>query len=103
MKYSPLAVHCTSLCFDVIQKSSFKSMTRTDIEGFRSDIYLLIRERTSLLPTRHKREHLFLCHVTDGVIRVLQQCLNNPEARDSVWILAALESRINISIKTILH
>ncbi|WED24059.1 hypothetical protein L3Q72_22780 [Vibrio sp. JC009] len=103
MKYSPLAIHCTSLCFDVIQQASFKTMDHDDIDGFREDIYMLIRERTSLFPKKHKREHQFLCYVTDGVIRVLHQCLNNPEARDSVWILAALESRIDISIKTILH
>jgi len=103
MKYSPLAVHCTSLCFDVIQQASFNTMNHDDIDGFREDIYFLIRERSTLLPTKHKYEHKFLCHVTDGVICVLHQCLNNPDARDSVWILAALESRIDTSIKTIFH
>lgn len=103
MKYSPLAVHCTSLCFDVIQQTSFNTMNHNDIDGFREDIYMLIRERSALLSRKNKREHEFLCHVTDGVICVLHQCLNNPEARDSVWILAAIESRIDISIKAIFH
>lgn len=103
MKYSPLAVHCTSLCFDVIQKTSFYKLGHDDIDGFHEDIYLLIRERASLLPERYKREHQFICHVTNEVLRVLHQCLSNPNARDSVWILSALESRIDISSKAILH
>jgi hypothetical protein len=103
MKYSPLAIHCTSLCFDVIQQASFKTLNHDDIDGFRDDIYLLIRERASLQPSRYQREHQFLCYVTQGVLSVLHQCLNNPGARDSVWILSALESRIDLSVKTILH
>ena len=103
MKYSPLAVHCTSLCFDVIQKASFKTLSHDEIDGFWNDVYWLLRERTSLLPEYHEREHQFLLDVTDGVIRILHQCLNSPHARDSVWILSALESRIDLSIKTILH
>lgn len=103
MKYSPLAIHCTSLCFDVIQQASFTTLNHDDIDGFHEDIYSLIRERASMLPRKHDREHQFICHVTNGVISVLHQCLNNPKARDSVWILSALESRIDISIKTILH
>lgn len=103
MKYSPLAVHCTSLCFDVIQQTSFKTLNHDDIDGFHDDIYLLIRERTSLQPRSYQHEHQFLCCVTRGVLSVLHQCLNNPEARDSVWILSALESRIGLSVKTILH
>jgi hypothetical protein len=103
MKYSPLAIHCTSLCFDVIQQASFKTLNHDDIDGFRDEIYLLIRERASLQPNRYQREHQFLCYVTQGVISVLHQCLNKPGARDSVWILSALESRIDLSVKTILH
>jgi hypothetical protein len=103
MKYSPLAIHCTSLCFDVIQQASFNKLNHDDIDGFHEDIYLLIRERASLFPERHEREHQFICHVTGGVLRVLHQCLNNPNDRDSIWILLALESQIDISIKTILH
>ncbi|PFG58058.1 hypothetical protein ATG66_0587 [Vibrio sp. ES.051] len=103
MKYSPLAIHCTSLCFDLIQQASFKTLKHNDIDGFHEDIYLLIRERAALCPIKFECEHQFVCHVTNGVISVLHQCLNNPNARDSVLILSAMESRIDISIKTILH
>ncbi len=47
MKYSPLAIHCTSLCFDMIQDSNFKHCRHADIDAFRDDIYALVRERTS--------------------------------------------------------
>ncbi|CAH0536592.1 hypothetical protein [Vibrio marisflavi] len=103
MKYSPLAVHCTSLCFDVIQNESFKSLTTKDIRGFKEDVYALLRERTDLLPAKFEREHTFLCDVTDGVISVLNQCSNNPNARSSDWILAAMESRIEASLNSLLH
>ena len=103
MKYSPLAVHCTSLCFDVIQGQGFKTLNHDDIESFRDEVYMLVRGRAHLVPSKHEREDKFAAYVTDGVIQVLHQCLNDPTARDSVWILAALESRINLSIQTILH
>lgn len=76
MKYSPLAIHCTSLCFDVIQNRDFKMLTHDDIEGFRSDIYALILCRAHLVPFRHEREDKFAAYVTDGVLQVLHQCLN---------------------------
>ncbi len=103
MKYSPLAVHCASLCFDVIQQASFMTLDHNDIEGFREDVYYLVWERTMMMPAEFERERLFLNYVTEGVISVLHQCLNNPDARDSVWILSALESRIDLSIRTILQ
>ncbi|MGY5612497.1 hypothetical protein [Vibrio brasiliensis] len=103
MKYSPLAIHCASLCFDVIQDGSFKMMKHADIDGFRDEVYVLIRERSLLAPKKYAREHQFISYITDGVLAVLHQCLNNPTARDSEWILSAIESRIDISIKTILH
>lgn len=103
MKYSPLAIHCTSLCFDVIQRTSFKTLTHQDIDGFYRDVYDLICERAGLAPIQQYREHQFAVQVTDGVISVLHQCLNNPSARYSDWILAALESRIDTSIKVIIH
>lgn len=103
MKYSPLAIHCASLCFDVIQSSTFKQCTHQDIDGFRDDIYSMICTRSALLPSVYTREQKFALHVTDGVITVLHQCLNNPNARDSIWILSALESRIEYSINIILH
>ncbi|MGO2323946.1 hypothetical protein [Vibrio casei] len=103
MKYSPLAIHCTSLCFDVIQAQQFKQLNHDDIDGFREDIYIQVRERTETWPHRHHIERQFVSLVTDGVICILHQCLNNPNARDSVWILAAIESRIDLSIKMLLQ
>ncbi|MDV7106166.1 hypothetical protein R3X26_17350 [Vibrio sp. TH_r3] len=103
MKYSSLAIHCTSLCFDVIEGRDFKRLTHIDIDGFKEDIYGLVCERSMLSPTKFRREHDFAEHVANGVVCVLHQCLNNPSARDSTWILAALESRIELSIKIVLQ
>lgn len=103
MKYSPLAVHCTSLCFDVIEGRNFTHLSHVDIDGFKEDIYMLVCERTMLSPSKYRREHEFADYVASGVVCVLHQCLNNPAARDSTWILAALESRIELSIKTVLQ
>ncbi|ANS87407.1 hypothetical protein VSVS12_03707 [Vibrio scophthalmi] len=103
MNYSPLAIHCASLCLDVIQAAKFEKLNHGDIDKFHDDIYRLIKERTNLAPLRFEREHLFVSYVTSGVLSVLHQCLNDRSARDSVWILSALETRIDLSIKTILQ
>lgn len=103
MRYSPLAIHCTSLCFDVIQGPTFISMKHEDIDGFHDEVYMLITERSMLSPALYPREHAFVSYVTDGVLRVLHQCLNNRAARDPVWIMTALESRIEFSIRTTLQ
>lgn len=103
MNYSPLAIHCTSLCFDVIQTEQFKTLTHSEIDGFREDVYELVKERSLLCPSQYGREHLFISHVTEGIIVVLKQCQRSRSARDATWILSALESRIEISIKTIFY
>lgn len=70
MNYSPLAVHCTSLCFDIIQDPNFTLLNHEDINAMYKDVYLLIRERTLLLPEQFERDNIFLCNVTNGVISV---------------------------------
>ena len=52
MNYSPLAVHCTSLCFDVIQSQYFDKLTIKEIEDFKSEIYWLLKERACMWPLR---------------------------------------------------
>jgi len=101
--YSPLAIHCASLCFDIIQSSNFETLGHEDIDNFKEDIYGLILDRTNLNSSIHRREHFFVLDVTNGVISILHQCLNSRCARDSVWILSTLESRIDTSIKMVLH
>ncbi|PWI34722.1 hypothetical protein DI392_00080 [Vibrio albus] len=99
MKFSPLAVHCASLCFDVIQSNSFKELSHCEIEQFYEDIYGLIQQRTALWPEHHQREHEFIDSVTCGVLKALHICRDKPQARDAEWLLSALESRIDFSIK----
>ncbi|MBC7001721.1 hypothetical protein BIZ37_04070 [Photobacterium sp. BZF1] len=100
MNYSALAVHCASLCLDIVQNPTFSDLKHEDINAMYQDVYLLIRERTSLLPEKHEREKVFLCSVTNGVISVLHQCQRYPEARDVNWVLSALALRIEKSIIT---
>lgn len=101
MNYSALAVHCASLCLDIVQNPTFSDLKHEDINAMYRDVYLLIRERTSLLPEKHKREKIFLCNLTNGVISILHQCLHHSSARDVNWVLAALEQRIENSINQI--
>ena len=68
----------------MIQDREFKMLSHDDIEGFRDDVYALILGRSHLLANKHRREDEFAAYVTDGVIRVLHQCLNSHNARDSV-------------------
>ncbi|QDF75271.1 hypothetical protein FGA12_08935 [Shewanella marisflavi] len=99
MRFSPLAVHCASLCFDVIQRNSFKDLSHIEIEQFYEDIYGLIQQRTELWPERYLREHEFINSVTNGVLKALHICRDNPKTRYADWILSAIQSRINYSIK----
>lgn len=103
MNCSPLAVHCASLCFDVIQRDDFETFSHQDIQGFYDEVYQLVCERSKLSPRLYEQEHLFLCEVTNAVISVLHCCLESRLSRDVMWILRALESRIDMSIKTIRH
>ncbi|CAM4386819.1 hypothetical protein VIAG107301_14325 [Vibrio agarivorans] len=99
MRYSPLAVHCTSLCFDVIQSQYFDDMTAEDIKQSKEDIYLLLKSRTYMLPYQHWREDMFLNMVANSVIEVLYQCRNHRSKRDAQWILCFVERQIDFAIE----
>ena len=99
MKYSPLTIHCTSLCFDVIQGQHFKAMSHQDIDESYQEVYCLVRERTSLHPMHYVREHKFVSEVAEVVVTVLHHCLNEPIKRDSDWVLEVIETAIDKSIK----
>lgn len=102
MNYSPLAIHCTSLCFDIIQSQSFDKLTLEDIEQSKHEIYWLLKERSCMWPQQYHREHEFLEAVALSVVGVLSQCRRNRSSRCSEWILKNLESKIDSEIKSIL-
>ncbi|KHT65595.1 hypothetical protein RJ45_00140 [Photobacterium gaetbulicola] len=97
MNYSPLAIHCTSLCLDIIQDPTFNHFNHEDINAMYMDVYELICERTTLLPDQFERDNIFLSNVTNGVISILHQCYRHPSARNVNWVLSALELRIENS------
>ncbi|WP_418114618.1 hypothetical protein RJD40_21165 [Vibrio scophthalmi] len=99
MKYSPLAVHCTSLCFDIIQSHQFATLEHDDIDGFRDELYLMIKERTQCWPHRFIREKRFIEDVTNGVVSMLHHCLRSGCIRDPQLILSRIEECIDGSIR----
>ncbi|CAM3051978.1 hypothetical protein [Vibrio rarus] len=101
MSYSSLAVHCTSLCCDIMQDANFPSLTHDEINRFYDDIYGLVRERTGLWSDKYANEHEFICSVTLGIIKAQHICKNSTEARDPSWLLAAMQSRIHSTCKRI--
>ncbi len=95
MKYSPLAVHCTSLCLDVAYSSLFSKLTDSDINDFYPDVYDMVYER---LHTVHdKCEHIESKteNVTQKILGVLCFLNKHPENIDSERILCALENAIS--------
>ncbi len=99
MRYSPLTVHCSSLCFDVIQSHYFDSMTLQDIKQSKEDIYILLKERTYMLPHQYWREDLFLDMVSNGIVEVLYQCQRQRSKRDVLWVMSFIERQISLAIE----
>lgn len=103
MNYSPLAVHCTSLCFDVIQSQYFDKLTIKEIEDFKSEIYWLLKERACMWPLRYPREHEFLDAVAQSIVNVLTQCRRSRSIRSTEWVLNSLEFKIEGTITSLLY
>ncbi|RCS69956.1 hypothetical protein CIK83_10755 [Vibrio casei] len=102
MNYSPLAIHCTSLCFDVIQSQYFDKLTLDDIVNFKYEIYLMLKERTCMWPQFYARELEFLDSIACGVVEVLTQCRVHSAARSTHWVMSTLENRIDYTIKNLI-
>jgi hypothetical protein len=95
MKYSPLAVHCTSLCLDMVSHDGFTRLSESDINAYYPDVYQLVYERlnssmmasvdTSMLSVRVARKIMsLLCHLS-----------HHPEEMDSWRILYELDQTIH--------
>ncbi|GLT15353.1 hypothetical protein [Vibrio algivorus] len=103
MNYSPLAIHCTSLCFDTIQSQDFDKLTLEEIEEFKQEIYWLLRERAFMWPHHYQREHEFLETVTMSIVGILTQCRIHRTARNTSWILFTLEKSIEKIIYSLVN
>lgn len=71
MIYFPLAVHCVSLCLDVIDDKHFLSLSQDDIINYYSDIYQLVYERIY----SEGLNHTYLTALTTAVTRKIQLLL----------------------------
>lgn len=99
MIYSSLAVHCTSLCCDIMQDEKFLSLSHDEINWLYDDVYGLIQERVELWPVKYPKEHEFIRSVTLGVLKALHCCKDNTQARSPTWLLQAMQSRISATCK----
>jgi hypothetical protein len=98
MHYSPLTVHCTSLCLDVVSDDKFHFISMSEIQSYKDDIYSLIIARMRLTASEPlQAEHLFICAVRDEILFVLLQCKRHQWAKDPGWILKTLEMKITLS------
>jgi hypothetical protein len=98
-QYCPLAVHCTSLCLDIIQDEKFESLSHQDINNFYVELYQMVEARTCLNTFHYARESAFVNSVTNGVLKALHICKNHRSARNSTWLLSVMESRISSTIQ----
>ncbi len=99
MNYSSLAVHCASLCCDIIQSEEFLTLSHDEINWFYDDVYGLIQQRTKLWPEKYQKEHEFIRSVTLGVLKSLHFCKDSSKARNPSWLLQAMQSRISSTYK----
>ncbi|WP_194436050.1 hypothetical protein [Vibrio fluminensis] len=98
MNYSPLSVHCTSLCLDILMQHKFKPLNHYQIDDMRSDIYELIAERaaTEKLPQfKHQR---VIDNATCSVMAVLHQYCTVQDPVDTMWILQSVEVQISEAV-----
>ncbi|NLS14232.1 hypothetical protein HGP28_15210 [Vibrio sp. SM6] len=99
MNYSPLAVHCVSLCCDIMQNPQFQTLSHDEIDHFYQEVVELIKTRTEVWSHYHSNQPEFVDSVALGVIKALHMMKKRPEARDATWLLAAMQSRIDSSLK----
>lgn len=78
MKYSPLAVHCTSLCLDVIYDEKFLCLNPDDIRNYYSDIYQMVYERIYSKGLNNTHLVSLSALVTRKILLVLIYYLHHP-------------------------
>jgi hypothetical protein len=96
MKYSPLTVHCTSLCLDVVYRPEFSQLNEGDIKGFYPEVYEMVYERLQTPIIECSQVDLLSESVTRKIIAVLCYLKDHPECIDSGRILYALDELIGL-------
>ncbi|GAD89546.1 hypothetical protein VHA01S_021_00400 [Vibrio halioticoli NBRC 102217] len=103
MKYSSLAVHCTSLCCDILQTEDFVFLTHDEINWLYDEVYELIQERMELWPDTYPKEHEFIKSVALGILKALHICKDNHKSGSPTWLLWAMQSRISSTYKRLCY
>ncbi len=101
MKYSPLAVHCSSLCLDVIFREDFSRMSDANIHAFFPDICDLIDERlqTPIWDVPYSHQLPFI--VSRKMVVLLCYLKRHPEEVDAARILYEINDVIGTATKRI--
>lgn len=100
MKYSMLAIHCTSFCFDVMLMEGFFSMNEDDVQSMYEDVYSLIYERLVSIPNTADLIDGIVIAVTQKVLFLLWRTIRNPELIDSGQILREIDDTIRVKVNS---
>lgn len=95
MKFSPLAVHCTSLCLDVISNEKFVFMTLDDIDDCYTDIYQMVYERIDSKETHSRYLETLTTLVTQKILVILVNALLHPSEIEPGRMLSDMDDTIS--------
>lgn len=94
MKYSPLAVHCASLCLDIVLDDSFHHLSESNIYEFYQDVYDLVFCRVYEAHMTMEESSALSLTVTNRVMALLCYLTIHPTDIDSGRILFELDDAI---------
>nr|WP_321239974.1 hypothetical protein [uncultured Tolumonas sp.] len=100
MKYSMLAVHCTSFCFDIMLTEGFFSMNEDDIQSMYEDVHSIIYERLLSMPNTTDLIESIVIVVTQKILSLLWHLIRNPGLIDSGQILREIDETIRIKVNS---
>ncbi len=95
MNISPLAIHFTSLCLDVVHEKSFLNLNQRDINALYPDVKELVGNRIISWVGETKTSTIFVHQVTMAIISVLHSCRKKSGYRQANWIMYQFEKLID--------
>ncbi|MGR5419931.1 hypothetical protein [Vibrio sp. PNB22_4_1] len=100
MKYSPLTIHCASLCLDILSQHRLLPLSHHHIDDMQADIYAMIEERATSEPLPQYRLKQVLENSTHSIMSVLHQSLEIKNQPNVNWILDCIEAQVTHSIRS---
>ncbi|WP_299018072.1 hypothetical protein [uncultured Photobacterium sp.] len=97
MNYSPLTIHCASLCLDVIYSPSFMKLTMQDILSAEDEIADMVYERACLLTQKNDRERRLARVVAKCLVEVTLSHRFEPRPVGVEWLLGRIEAEIEMN------